>query len=301
MPPKVSMLADIPGEENIPSRSSPTASTALPLHPTFFPFHIIPGISNFRDVGGWPISGESHVRKGVLYRGSDTNRVTPDGIARLQELHIKTDFDLRSSQQIERTGGYKVLGGMTRIWTPVFADEQYTEEAAKQRYELYAGEGTDGIVTAFIEILTSGTTMFRTVLRHLLATIPPSSDETAPALFMHCTTGNNRTGVFISLLLLLLGVPESVVIEEYALSEKGLAPTRHINVERLLKKGAFKEYGPEEAQRKCERMVGARPESMRALIEEVKRRWGGPEGYFKEHVRLTGEEIARLKTLLNVT
>lgn len=138
--------------------------------------------------------------------------------------------------------------------------------------------------------------MFRTVLRQLLATVPPSScSDPVPALFIHCTTGNNRTGVFISLLLLLLNVPHASVVKEYTLSDQGLAPTRHINVERLLKKGAFKEYGPEEAKRKCERMVSAREESMWALIEEVKKRWGGPEGYFRNDVALTEEEIEALR------
>ena len=144
--------------------------------------------------------------------------------------------------------------------------------------------------------------MFRTVLRRLLES-PISSvegSESTPALFMHCTTGNNRTGVFVSLLLLLLGVQESIVIEEYALSEKGLAPTRHMNVNRLLKKGAFKEYGPEEAKRKCERMVGARPESMRALIEYVKKQRSGPDGYFKNVVGLSEVEISRLKGILTI-
>jgi protein tyrosine/serine phosphatase len=158
-----------------------------------------------------------------------------------------------------------------------------------------------GIVEAFVEILTSGAEMFRTVLRHLIATVPPASSPSSdapPALFMHCTTGNNRTGIFISVLLLLLGVPDSEVVKEYTLSEKGLAPTRHINVDRLLKKGAFEEYGPEEARRKCERMVGARPESMQALIEEVNRRWGGPEGYFKQDLGLSEQEISKLREIL---
>lgn len=143
--------------------------------------------------------------------------------------------------------------------------------------------------------------MFRTVLRHLLATVSPASSDTpAPALFMHCTTGNNRTGVFISLLLLLLGVPVESVIKEYTLSDPGLAPTRHINVDRLLKKGAFKEYGPEEAKRKCERMVGARAESMQQLVIEVEKLWGGARGYFKEVVGLEDDEIEKLKALLAV-
>lgn len=64
-----------------------------------------------------------------------------------------------------------------------------------------------------------------------------------------------------------------------------------------MKKGAFKEYGPEEAKRKCERMVGARAESMEALLAEVERKWGGAEGYFKQDVRLSDEEIEKLRAL----
>jgi protein tyrosine/serine phosphatase len=117
---------------------------------------------------------------------------------------------------------------------------------------------------------------------------------------MHCTTGNNRTGVFIALLLLLLNVPPQYVVRDYTMSEIGLAPTRHINVERLLKKGAFSEFGEVEARRECERMVGARPESMEALLEEIERRWGGAEGYFLDAVGLSQEEVNELKRILTV-
>lgn len=135
--------------------------------------------------------------------------------------------------------------------------------------------------------------MFRSVLTQVLSSAGGSSPPSA--VFMHCTTGNNRTGVFIALLLLLLGVAPDVVANEYALSEAGLAPTRHINVERLLKKGAFEDFGPEEARRKCERMVGAREESMEALIVEVERRWSGPEGYFMKEVGFTKGDIEYLR------
>ena len=89
--------------------------------------------------------------------------------------------------------------------------------------------------------------MFRTVLSHLLSSA--SLDPPSPASFMHCTTGNNRTGVFVSLLLLLLGVTPEDVVEEYSLSDAGLAPTRHINVQRLGRKkqegdvSAWSEHG----------------------------------------------------------
>ena len=140
--------------------------------------------------------------------------------------------------------------------------------------------------------------MFRTVLEHILSTSKTGSLRLA--VFMHCTTGNNRTGVFISLLLLLLGVSPDVVAYEYTLSEAGLAPTRHINVERLLNKGAFEEYGPQEARSKCERMVGARKESMKALVSEIEKRWNGAGGYFTELVGLAKEDIERLQQVFVV-
>lgn len=100
------------------------------------------------------------------------------------------------------------------------------------------------------------------------------------------------------MLLSLLHVDRSYVVREYAMSESALQPTRHVNVERLLKKGAFKQYGEVEARRKCERMVGARAESMMGLMREVERRWGGAEGYFREVVGLSDSEIQRVRELL---
>ncbi|OAL45686.1 putative tyrosine-protein phosphatase [Pyrenochaeta sp. DS3sAY3a] len=290
-----------------PNPSSPSSARPNPpAHPSEQPFYLIPGVSNFRDIGGWPISPpsstasseSSHVRRHLIFRGGDTTRIAPQGIQALVDLNVRTDFDLRSAQQIVKTGGYKDMSGegVRRVWAPVFGDEEYTEEKARERYELYASEDAADIVTAFIEILTSGATMMRTVMRHLLDSY--TSGEAPPALFMHCTTGNNRTGIFISLLLFLLHVPRDLIVREYTLSERGLAPTRHINVDRLLKKGAFQEHGPEEARRRCERMVGARAESMEALLDEVRRRWSGAEGYFRDIVGLRGEEIQRLRQIL---
>jgi hypothetical protein len=120
-----------------------------PSHPTFAPFHLVPGVSNFRDIGGWLISPSSshaqqHVRRGIIFRGGDTTRITSAGISKLQTLNIKTDYDLRSKQQIEKTGGLKDMGewGIQRTWGPVFGEEEYTEEKAKGRYECYASEDT---------------------------------------------------------------------------------------------------------------------------------------------------------------
>ncbi len=111
-------------------------------------FVAIDGLSNFRDIGGWPIEDKdgkviAKVRTGVIYRGPDTRTVTPSGIAKLKELGVTTDFDLRSKGQIEKLGGPAPMEGIQRIWAPAFPDGEYSPEKAAARYVQYASDGTE--------------------------------------------------------------------------------------------------------------------------------------------------------------
>jgi hypothetical protein len=118
------------------------------------PFVDIDGLANFRDIGGLPIESNNGntttVRKGVFYRGPDTSTVAPAGIAKLKELHVTTDFDLRSKGQIEKAGGATEMDGIQRIWCPAFPDGEYSPEKAAARYVQYASDGTEvGILLNF--------------------------------------------------------------------------------------------------------------------------------------------------------
>jgi hypothetical protein len=111
-------------------------------------FVAIDGLSNFRDIGGWPIEDKdgkviAKVRTGVFYRGPDTRTVTPTGIAKLKELGVTADFDLRSKGQIEKLGGPAPMEGIERIWAPAFPDGEYSPEKAAARYVQYASDGTE--------------------------------------------------------------------------------------------------------------------------------------------------------------
>jgi hypothetical protein len=48
------------------------------------------------------------------------------------------------------------------------------------------------------------------------------------------------------------------------------------------------------------RMIGARPESMLAMLEMVNRKWGGAEGYAKTMAGLTDEEIEKVRRVLTL-
>ena len=143
--------------------------------------------------------------------------------------------------------------------------------------------------------MTLGAPAARTVLLHIAAMNPDSPT----ACYIHCTTGNNRSGVFIGVILSLLHVKPELIAEEYSLSDIGLRPTRDAVVARLMKSPVFAGAGGGGKER-AERMVGARPESMLAMLEMVNRKWGGAEGYVKTAAGLTDEEVEKVRRVLTV-
>jgi len=156
---------------------------------------------------------------------------------------------------------------------------------------------------------------------------------------IHCTAGKDRTGIFLGLILDLLGVPREDIAAEYHLTEIGLLPIQEAMVSRLISSYGFKKYTlsqitgtamstdelaaalanppagsgadagaetqlPPEAVRKGReaaiRMMGARKANMMAALEMIDREWGGAEGYIKEVCGLEDEDIERLKKVLLV-
>jgi len=112
-----------------------------------------PGLANLRDIGGYPITDHSSVRKGLVYRGPDPAPVSAASLERLHSLGITTVFDLRSQQQIDRAGGHRDLEGIRRIWSPVFGPEEYTPEKAALRYAQYSAPGTKVFLCSSFQVL----------------------------------------------------------------------------------------------------------------------------------------------------
>ncbi|KAG9232382.1 putative tyrosine-protein phosphatase [Amylocarpus encephaloides] len=268
------------------------------------PFIQIDGLCNFRDIGDLPTTFPSLLtRSNVLYRGPDLGQITSEGEQQLRDLGIAVIFDIRSTPQIDRAGGVQEIEGIKRIWCPVFEDGEYTPEKAGLRYQQYSSEGTEGIVAAFEEILIHGAKpTFRPLLLYLASLPPPSSPAKAPAVMVHCTTGNNRSGVFIGILLAILGVSRNLIAVEYALSQDGLLASRDKAVERLMKNSKFVQAvgTGEQGRQRAERMLGAREESMSAMLEMVEDKWGSVERYLKEECGLGIEVVERVREVLRI-
>ncbi|ORY17250.1 tyrosine phosphatase family-domain-containing protein [Clohesyomyces aquaticus] len=243
------------------------------------PFHSIPNLSNLRDCAllppsGLPITSTTKVRPGILFRSAEVSRLTAQDWDAVKRVGVGRVFDLRSAPEVEKAwnavaeeggkeeggdGGKemnrmmeRVMGDVKREWVPVFEESDYSPERLAERYLKYMGEGTDGFVQAYHDILLHAGSSFRTILLYLSNIPPPSSSPSSSSslssaspphgALIHCTAGKDRTGIFIAILLSYLGVSPTLIATEYNLTETGLAHVRDAIVERLMQSPGFKAY-----------------------------------------------------------
>jgi protein-tyrosine phosphatase len=154
-------------------------------HPALPRWVFVPGITNMRDLGGWPtVAGR--VRQGLVYRSSamssrrmrgETERIL------LDELTIRTDLDLRSKD--ERPHPVLDEGRVRWCHAPVLPYG-----------ELATAKGMSG---------------YRNALRVF-------TDPDAYPILCHCRAGADRVGTVVFLLLGLLGVEFDDLARDYELT-----------------------------------------------------------------------------------
>jgi len=137
-------------------------------------------IKNFRDVGESVnlLMGEEFLLEKKLYRGGRLNFV----FSHEEILNIPTILNLRSGKDEEKFSC------------------SYLHVPAKDKLENYDTKNKN--VKKWIN----------SVMEKIL------DEELLFPLFLHCTSGKDRTGVIVAVILKALGVNEKIIVQEYLLS-----------------------------------------------------------------------------------
>ncbi|KAF8429124.1 protein-tyrosine phosphatase-like protein [Tirmania nivea] len=254
---------------------------------TSSPWVPIPGIANFRDIGGYPIAnGTGSVRKGLIYRCAEPSKITDAGKEKLRSLGVKKIYDLRSEPELKRLGDLTKIvevEGVERFFVPVIRTEDYSPQALAKRYHAYM---TGDHESAYRHILSSDPNAYRTIFQNLLTS--PNPDPCV----IHCTAGKDRTGVICALILMLAGARDEDIAKDYAYSTEGLASMRESILQYLMKdKASMNGAGRE----KAENMLSSRPESMMRFVEIVRSEYGGVEGYMMNTLGFTKEQVETIR------
>lgn len=230
------------------------------------------GIVNFRDIGGLQTRDGGVVRTGRIFRSDALHTLTAVDIDRLAGLHIATLIDLRTLDEIARSGPSPLTRGGTRVvHAPVMdvdASPRMLED--KPLAEMYA------------DFLLVGKGAFRTIFEAI------DEQDELPAV-IHCAAGKDRTGVTIALLLRVLGVPDETIVADYAITDRNMA--------RMIegwKRSNPRPAAEEEATRIPEQLIRATPGTMEAFLVALDATHGSAEGYLRS-VGVTNDQLDRLR------
>jgi protein-tyrosine phosphatase len=253
------------------------------------PASVAPRIPNFRDVGGHATLDGRRVRRGLLYRSVDLAGLDDGAIGWLADLGVRTVFDLRTAPERARRPSRGPAGAAVVV-LDVLADSGQADPAAfyalmadppRASIELADGASEHFFVTTYRDLvaLPSARHAFTRLYRDLAA------DGVRPAL-VHCTTGKDRTGWAVAVLLRALGVASDDVLADYLRSDAEIREAFSFMVDDFVAKGGAREI--------IEPMVGARASYLEAAFDEVGRRHGSLEAYLHDGLGLDDATLESL-------
>ena len=184
------------------------------MHPmTEHPHRVWPlqGASNFRDLGGYPGHGGRPLRWRRLFRSDHLAGLTDADKALLAELGLARAFDFRG--HAERAAVAYQLPGVTQHSLAIEPTVvQRLQELVASRQALTSERAADLMRELYRGLVNDQAHRFAELFEHLL-------QADAPLVF-HCTAGKDRTGFAAALILLALGVPRSVVRQDYLITNR---------------------------------------------------------------------------------
>jgi protein-tyrosine phosphatase len=218
------------------------------------------GCHNFRDLGGYPTADGGIVRWRRLFRSDALHGLSDKDVAQLRdEIGLTTMVDLRSTAELRADGDSPlVAAGVTHHHLPLFDGEAMKSDDARvasitlaDRYWLMAQYAKDKI-------------------GRVLTTLAAAD---GPAVY-HCAAGKDRTGVISAVILGVLGVPDEVIVADYAATKENLEAI----IERLM---ATKSYATVLVNLPPD-TLHAEAETMVAFLERIRTEYGDMRAYARD-------------------
>lgn len=188
-----------------------------PTHAMQDPPRALPlqGASNFRDLGGYRGHGGRALRWRRVFRSDHLAALTPQDLDQLQALGVARAVDFRG--EAERAAQAYALPGVA--YHPLTIEPtvvQRAQELLRAGHPLSAQDAVGLMQETYLAFVDANAPRFAGLFRLLL-------ESDAPLVF-HCTAGKDRTGFAAALLLLALGVPREVVMQDYLLTNTYYRP-----------------------------------------------------------------------------
>lgn len=251
---------------------------------------------NLRDAGGLPAAGGARVRTGALYRSGQLGGLDDETLTAFGGLGVGTVVDLRTAAE-RAVLPDRLPAGVELIVADVLGDAAAAAPAQLNELVRDPARVADAVRGGHVEELFARTYRDFVTLpsahagyRALYTAIADRAD--ARPLLFHCTAGKDRTGWAAAALLLLLGVPDAAVLEDFMLSDRlafaGFAPL----VAAFVRNGGDADV--------LHPILGVEPGYLAAGLQQLETSYGSVEAWFADALGLDAAFQEQLRARLLV-
>ena len=245
---------------------------------------VLDGTSNTRELGGYKTEDGRSLKWGVLYRSDKLSELTDADQEYLLQLGIKRVIDFRSSEEKQNEPD-QLPSTLKYIEMPIEADG-----AIRPKVEaILKGDLNEDVGAILVETNREFISDFSGVYKGFIESLIENQE---PTLF-HCTAGKDRAGFAAALVLLAVGVPEKIVIEDYMKTNKYTEET----IQDYINKINLYSLGSVDAEI-LRPLLGVEERFIRAALDEIKQKYGSVENFIRDELKIRDESIIELKNFL---
>lgn len=175
------------------------------------PSRLVPlsGTTNFRDLGGYVGHSGRLVQWRKLFRSDHLGALSPGDIVSLSGLGLARVADFRGTD--ERQHQACAMPGVTVHSLPI-------DPSVIQSMKAHLATGSQLNAQDTVRLMAQTYRAFVHDHSHRFAALFALLLESDSPLVFHCTAGKDRTGFAAAMILLSLGVPRDVVMQDYLLT-----------------------------------------------------------------------------------
>lgn len=252
--------------------------------------HNIPGVRNFRDMGGYTNKNGETLAHGRLFRSGHFAEVDAATAAQIAAHKITTVIDFRSAPEKDR-----MRVTWHDPWQPRYVENPIGGNAAAWIKDLFdrvanapfpADELHAQFILAFQTIPIANADGLKKLFDVLI------DDDDGNAALFHCTAGKDRTGIAGALIMTALDMSEDAVFADFLLTNEAVdLKARAVEAATQVSEKIGRDVSPEAVYP----LIGVEPDFLKAALDAMTSEFGSVDRYLTNAMGLTGERREKLK------
>jgi protein-tyrosine phosphatase len=237
------------------------------------------GAANFRDLGGYPAGGGRRTRWRRLFRADSLGDLTDTDLQRLDGLGLRGLIDFRIDVERRLKPNRLPHGSRLQALELGFLPAGTLDMLARVRSGAITTAELEREVVGQYRLFVTGHT------KEFGRAVAFAADAENHPMLIHCTSGKDRTGFASAVLLLAIGVPRDVVLQDYDLTNRYRRDVSHL-------------FGPETREDIVALLLSAQARYLEAALDEIDRKFGGFDDYLANGLAVDDATRTRLYHLL---